>query len=504
MNKIRSRDPALNTVSIEYETVIGLEVHVQLKTKTKMFCNCRADYQYAPPNTLVCPVCLGMPGVLPVVNRKAVEQTIASGLALNCDISENTKFDRKNYPYPDLMKGFQISQFDMPIAKNGHLEIELNGDKRSIGIERVHLEEDVAKLQHVNENEGESYSLVDVNRAGVALMEIVGNPDIRSPEEARQYLMSLRSILQCIEVTTGNMAEGSLRCDANISVRPKGTVNYTTRTEIKNMNSFRSVYNALVYETQRQIDVVETGGRVIQETRGWVEERGVTVSQRSKEQAHDYRYFPEPDLPLITIDTGWVDAIYSALPELPAEKRDRFVSQYHLPRYDAELLTASKGMARFFEDAMEGTKTTCENHAQRSKSVSNWLLGDLTSLLHQDSITIEDSKIRPSYIGELLDLLEDGILTTPLAKQVLASSFANSVSPLQLVRDGGYELIGDASVVLKAVKEAIVSNPKAVSDYRLGKQTAAKFLVGHVMRMTKGKADPVEVNTLVEEELKAL
>ncbi len=504
MKIILPRDSALNTVSTEYETVIGLEVHVQLKTKTKMFCNCRADYQYAPPNTLVCPVCLGLPGVLPVVNRKAVEQTIASGLALNCEISENTKFDRKNYPYPDLMKGFQISQYDMPIAKNGHLEIELDGDKRSIGIERVHLEEDVAKLQHVNENGEESYSLVDVNRSGVALMEIVGDPDIRSPEEARQYLIALRSILQYIEVTTGNMEEGSLRCDANISVRPKGAKNYTTRTEIKNMNSFRSVYNALVYEAKRQIDVVETGGRVVQETRGWVEERGVTVSQRSKEEAHDYRYFPEPDLPPMTIDTEWVDAIYSELPELPFEKRDRFVSQYHLSRYDAELLTASKGMAIFFEDAMEGTKTTCANYVQRSKSVANWLLGDLTSLLHQDSITIVDSKVKPSHIGELLDLLEDGILTTSLAKQVLARSFANSVSPLQLVRDGGYELIVDASVVLKAVKEAIVSNPKAVSDYRLGKQTAAKFLVGHVMRITKGKADPVEVNALVEEELKAL
>ena len=494
----------MNTASTEYETVIGLEVHVQLKTKTKMFCNCRADYQYAPPNTLVCPVCLGMPGVLPVVNRKAVEQTIASGLALNCEISVNTKFDRKNYPYPDLMKGFQISQYDMPIAKNGHLDIELSGNKRSIGIERVHLEEDVAKLQHVNEDGKESYSLVDVNRSGVALMEIVGDPDIRSPEEARQYLISLRSILQCIEVTTGNMEEGSLRCDANISVRPKGTKEYTTRTEIKNMNSFRSVYNALVYEIKRQIDVVETGDRVVQETRGWVEERGVTVSQRSKEQAHDYRYFPEPDLPPMKIDRKWVEEISRELPELPIKKRDRFVSQYNLSRYDAELLTMSKGMANFFEDAIVVTPKTCGDYVQRSKSVANWLLGDLTSLLHQDSITIEDSKIRPSHIGELLDMLEEGILTTPLAKKVLAHSFANSISPLQLVQDGGYELIGDTSVLLKAVKEVIISNPKAVSDYKLGKQTAAKFLVGQVMRNTKGKADPVEVSALVEEELKAI
>jgi len=504
VNKILSRDPSLNTPLTEYETVIGLEVHVQLKTKTKMFCNCRADYQYAPPNTLVCPVCLGMPGVLPVVNHRAVEQTIASGLALNCEISENTKFDRKNYPYPDLMKGFQISQFDMPIAKNGHLEIELNGDKRSIGIERVHLEEDVAKLQHVNKDGEESYSLVDVNRSGVALMEIVGDPDIRSPEEARQYLIVLRSILQCIEVTTGNMEEGSLRCDANISVRPKGSKHYTTRTEIKNMNSFRSVYDALVYEIKRQIDVVETGGRVIQETRGWVEDRGVTVSQRSKEQAHDYRYFPEPDIPPMTIDRGWIETILNQLPELPTEKRDRFVSQYHLSRYDAELLTMSKGMASFFEQTIQGTKPTCADHVQRSKSVANWLLGDLTSWLHQNSITIEDSKIKPSHIGELLDMLEDGILTTPLAKKVLAHSFANSISPLQLVREGGYELIGDTSVVLKDVKDAIVSNPKAASDYRLGKQTAAKFLVGQVMRITKGKADPVEVSALVEQELKVI
>ena len=344
--------------STQYETVIGLEVHVQLKTKSKMFCSCRADYQAAAPNTLVCPVCLGMPGVLPVINRKAVEYTIATGLALDCQIASHTKFDRKNYPYPDLMKGYQISQYDMPIATDGCLEVEMDGEKCPIRILRVHLEEDVAKLQHVQSSVGESYSLVDVNRSGVPLMEIVGQPDIRSPEQARQYLTTLRSILQYIGVTTGNMEEGSFRCDANVSIRPKGSQELMTRAEVKNMNSFRSVYNALKYEVERQRNIVEDGGRVVQETRGWVEDRGVTVSQRTKEYAHDYRFFPEPDLPELMPDRAWVEEIRARLPELPVKRRDRFVSGYGLSGYDANLLTARKDTADFFERSLQSKYAT--------------------------------------------------------------------------------------------------------------------------------------------------
>ena len=336
-----------------YETIIGLEVHVQLLTQSKMFCSCRSDYQAARPNSLVCPVCLGMPGVLPVINKRAVEYTIMTGLALGCRVSPHTKFDRKNYPYPDLMKGYQISQYDAPIATGGHLDVESEGRASRIGITRVHLEEDVAKLQHVRAQAGEPYSLVDVNRSGVPLMEIVSEPDMRSPEEARLYLTSLHSILQYLGVTTGNMQEGSFRCDANVSIRPEGSTGFMPRVEVKNMNSFRAVYNALKHEVGRQIRVVEDGGTVSQETRGWVEERNETVSQRSKEYAHDYRYFPEPDLPPLAIDPAWVEEIRASLPKLPVQRRFRFVSQYGLPRYDAELLAGSKATADYFEACIQ-------------------------------------------------------------------------------------------------------------------------------------------------------
>ena len=491
-------------IATEYETVIGLEVHVQLKTKSKMFCSSRADYQAAPPNTLVCPVCLGMPGVLPVINKKAVEYTIATGLALNCRIASLTKFDRKNYPYPDLMKGYQISQYDAPIATDGCLDVEIDGEKRPIGITRVHLEEDVAKLQHVQESSGDSYSLVDVNRSGVPLMEIVGEPDIRSPEEARQYLTSLRSILQYIGVSTGNMEEGSFRCDANISIRPLGSQEYMTRAEVKNMNSFRAVYNALVYEVERQKKIVEDGGRVVQETRGWVEERGVTVSQRTKEYAHDYRYFPEPDLPPLALDHAWVEEIKANLPELPARRRDRFVEQYGLPIYDASLLTAAKDSAEFFEEALASDDQRSPNLEQRAKSISNWMLGDMARLLNLKSLALGDSKLEPGHIAELVGLIESGVLSTTLAKTVLEEAFESGKSPGQVVKDKGYAQISDSSVVEEAVKQAIDENPKAVSDYMSGKETAAKYLVGQVMRLTRGQANPSVVNDLVIRSLEAL
>ncbi len=485
----------------KYETVIGLEVHVQLKTNSKMFCSCRADYQGAAPNSLVCPVCLGMPGVLPVINKKAVEYVIATGLALNCRIATRTKFDRKNYSYPDLMKGYQISQFDMPIAIKGCLEVEMDGEKYPIGITRVHMEEDVAKLQHVQTSTGERSSLVDVNRSGVPLMEIVGEPDIRSPEQARQYLATLRSILQYIGVTTGSMEEGSFRCDANVSIRPRGTRELMTRTEVKNMNSFRSVYNALKYEVERQKHVVEDGGRVVQETRGWVEDRDVTVSQRTKEYAHDYRYFPEPDLPELMPDVAWVEEIRAALPELPAQRRDRFVSQYGLPVYDAKLLTAQKGTADFFEKAIDSENGGTPALERRAKGVSNWMLGDVTRLLNRDTLTLEESKLKPSYLGELFNLIDVGTLSKTLAKTVLEKSFETGRSPARIVKDDGFVQITDSAAIEESVSLAIGENPKAVNDYLQGKETAAKFLVGQVMRITRGKANPTVVTAMVKEKL---
>ena len=491
--------------AVKYETVIGLEVHVQLLTRSKMFCSCRADYQAAPPNTLVCPVCLGMPGVLPVINKRAVELTIMTGLALNCHILTFTKFDRKNYPYPDLVKGYQISQYDAPIAKDGYLEVEVDGYNKRVGITRVHLEEDVAKLQHVNDPAGESYSLVDVNRSGVPLMEVVSEPDMRSPEEARQYLTSLRAILQYLGVSTGNMEEGSFRCDANVSVRPWDTEAYTTRTEVKNMNSFRAVYNALKFEVKRQIQVVEDGGRVVQETRGWVEDRGgVTVSQRTKEYAHDYRYFPEPDLPPLSIDSHSVDEIRTNLPELPRQRRDRFMSQYGIPLYDADLLTYSKDMAAFFEDCLESKPPTAEAASSRAKSFSNWILGEVSRLLNASGKELSETHLTTRIMVELLDLIDSGTLSTTLAKTVLEDSFNTGKAPSEVVKERGYVQISDASTVESSVVEAIQGNPQAVSDYIKGKETAAKFLVGQVMKLTRGKANPALVNELVNEKLEQL
>ena len=485
----------------KYETVIGLEVHVQLKTQSKMFCACRSDYQGAEPNSLVCPVCLGMPGVLPVINRKAVEFAIATGLALNCDIATRTKFDRKNYAYPDLMKGYQISQYDMPICYGGRLDVETGGHTRTIGITRVHMEEDVAKLTHVRNAAGETFSLVDVNRSGVPLMEIVSEPDIRSPEEARQYLTTLRSILRYIGVSTGNMEEGNFRCDANVSIRPMGSDELMTRTEIKNVNSFRSVFSALEYEVERQRRVVEDGGRVVQETRGWQEARAVTFSQRSKEHAHDYRYFPEPDLPELLPDPAWVEEIRASLPELPAQRRDRFVSQYGLPLYDAGLLTANRSSAEFFEEAINGQSDASQPKAKR---VSNWMLGEVSRLLDDGLAAIAESPLKPAHLGQLSDLVESGDLSNSLAKTVLQKAFQTGKAPKRIVEDEGYVQISDSSVVDQAVRQAIDENPKAVQDYLGGRETASKFLVGQVMRITRGKANPAVVNNLMQQKLNAM
>jgi len=488
----RTSDTAILTNVVDYEVIIGLEVHAQLLTKSKMFCSCSTDYASAPPNTHVCPICLGMPGVLPAINQKAIEYTVMTALALNCTIAEHAKFDRKNYPYPDLMKGYQISQYDAPMSKQGWLTIGVNGDKRKIGITRVHLEEDVAKLTHCTSPEGENYSLVDVNRSGVPLMEIVGEPDISSPEEARQYLMKLRTILQYLGVSTGNMEEGSFRCDANISIRPRGTKEYLPKVEVKNMNSFRAVYRALDYEAKRQQEVLEKGGKLVQETRGWVEQKGVTVSQRSKEYAHDYRYFPEPDLPPLVFSRSWVEEIRSRLPELPDVRRDRFMSQYGLPLYDANLLVDSKAMANYFEECvklMAGSSNGADL-PKKAKTISNWLLGDFSRMLNSTSTGIENTKVTPKHLAELLELTDRGTLSGPAAKAVFEEMFLNGKKAGDIVAEKGLSQISSSEEIEKIVAEVIAGNSQAVSDYESGKQQALAFLIGQVMKATKGRANP--------------
>jgi aspartyl-tRNA(Asn)/glutamyl-tRNA(Gln) amidotransferase subunit B len=486
---------------MNYETVIGLEVHAQLLTKSKMYCACSSDYASTPPNTHVCPVCLGMPGVLPVINRQAVEYVMMTALALNCGVAEYTKFDRKNYAYPDLMKGYQISQFDQPIGLKGWLSIEVNGQTKNAGITRVHLEEDVAKLMHRNES-GETYSLVDVNRSGVPLMEVVGEPDLRSPEEARQYLHKLHSILQYLGVSTGNMEEGSFRCDANISIRPEGSTEYMTKVEVKNMNSFRSVFRALEFEEKRQREMAAAGARLEQETRGWVEATGKTVSQRSKEHAHDYRYFPEPDLPPLNISRTWVEEVRAKLPELPEAKRDRFVSEYGLPRYDADLLTGEKVTADYFESAVKLGLPVNIPLDKRAKAISNWILGEFNRLLNVTNIPINTAKVTQQQLCQLVAVVEKGTINMATAKTVFEEMFNTGKSAEEIVAAKGLSQISDTSAIESVIVDAIKANPQALADYKAGKVQSVKFLVGQVMKVTKGRANPQVVNELLEKKLK--
>jgi aspartyl-tRNA(Asn)/glutamyl-tRNA(Gln) amidotransferase subunit B len=486
----------------EYETVIGLEVHVQLRTRSKMYCRCSADYANTPPNTHVCPICLGMPGVLPVINKQAVEYTIMTALALNCEIPENAKFDRKNYPYPDLMKGYQISEYDMPLSRNGWLEVDVEGARRRIGITRVHLEEDVAKLVHRQNEAGETYSLVDVNRAGVPLMEIVSEPDIRSPEEARQYLMKLRQILRYIGVSEANMEEGSFRCDANISLRPVGETKLGAKVEVKNMNSFRAVFRALSFEVERQREALEAGRTPVQETRGWVEEAGRTVSQRTKEYAHDYRYFPEPDLPPLRLDRHCVESIRARLPELPDAKEHRFIADYGLSEYEAHLLTETRARAEFFEACLSPLSgAQPEALRQRAKAVSNWVLGDFARLLNQADIEVEQAKVEPRALYDMITLIEQGAISGKSAKAVFEVMFKTGKPPADVVRELGLTQISGEGEIAAVVDKVLAANPKAVDDFRSGKEEAAKFLVGQVMRETRGRANPAMVNDLLRRRL---
>jgi len=491
------------TQTVNFETIIGLEVHAQLKTESKMYCRCSTDYANTPPNTHVCPVCLGMPGVLPVINQQAIDYTAMTALALNCTISEYTKFDRKNYPYPDLMKGYQISQYDAPIGLDGWLNIEVDGNQKRVGITRVHLEEDVAKLLHRTSADGEAYSLVDVNRSGVPLMEIVGEPDLRSPEEARQYLIKLHGILRYLGVSTANMEEGSFRCDANISIRADDNAETTAKVEVKNMNSFRAVFQALEYEDKRQRKAVEQGKRLVQETRGWVEEKEKTVSQRSKEYAHDYRYFPEPDLPPLVIGREWVEEIRAKLPELPEARRDRFMSEYGLSLYNADLLTGSREMADYEEDFLKTSKPDNLSLTERAKLGSNWILGEVSRILNANNIDITDfrEKVSPERLAGLVVINAQGTINTATAKSVLEEMFGTGKSPDDIIKEQGLSQISDTQEIEETISQVIADSPKALADFKAGKETALKFLVGQVMKATKGRANPKLANDLLKKTL---
>lgn len=489
------------TTATDYEVVIGLEVHSQLLTQSKMFCSCSAVYQQADPNTVVCPVCMGMPGVLPVANRKAVEYVMNTGLALNCEIAPYTRFDRKNYPYPDLMKGYQISQQGLPIASNGWLDVDVDKTIKKIGINRVHLEEDVAKLFHRTAPDGDTYSLLDINRAGVPLMEIVSEPDMSSAEEARAYLVQLRSILRYLGVSTANMEEGSFRCDANISIRRKGSSELGPKVEIKNVNSFKYVYEALKYETVRQIGLVKEGHRIVQETRGWTENKAVTVSQRTKESAHDYRFFPEPDLPPIHISQEWVREVKSTLPELPKARQTRFTVQYGLSEYDASLLTASKSTAEYFETLMDTNLTSNYDLRTRAKAVNNWILGELSRLMNETGQGLDAVKFDPSALHELIDMAEAGELSSSMAKTVFEEMYRGGDSPKNIAKSQHLVQISDNDSIAPIVDDVIASNSQAVKDYIKGKETALKYLVGQVMRVTKGRANPKIVADLLRTKL---
>ncbi len=489
----------MTATAVRYETVIGLEVHAQLTTRSKMFCGCSADYSGAEPNTHVCPVCLGMPGVLPVINEAAIEAIVKTGLALNCEISPQSKFDRKNYPYPDLMKGYQISQYDLPICVRGYLDIEVDGEARRVGITRVHMEEDTARLLHrVDPATGESYSLIDVNRSGTPLMEIVSEPDMRSAAEAREYLVKLRQVLRYIGVSDANMEEGNFRCDANVSLRPVGATEFGTKVEVKNMNSFRAVHDAIAFEVERQAAALAAGESITQETRGWVDERHETVSQRSKEFAHDYRYFPEPDLPPMRFTAEVLERSRANLPELPDAKRARLVEMGLTP-YEAATLTESRDRAAYFEDVVAALDLEPERSA---KLAANWVLGEVGRWLNATSRPLEELPVRPAALAELIGAVEGGQVTGQAAKDVFDGMVESGESAKSVIERKGLGQINASDEVRSIVKTIVAANEKAVADYHAGKEAALKFLVGQVMRETRGRANPQMAQEMLEEELR--
>ncbi len=473
----------------KYEAVIGLEVHAQLKTKTKIFCGCSTEFGNEP-NLNVCPVCLGHPGVLPVLNKKVVDFSILMGLATQSTINEKSIFARKNYFYPDLPKGYQISQFELPICEFGKIEIEKsNGEKKEITIKRIHMEEDAGKSIH---DQGDQ-TLVDVNRCGVPLIEIVSEPDMRTPEEAYLYLSKLKQILTYLDICDGNMEEGSLRCDANISIREKGATELGTRTEVKNMNSFRNVERALQFEIERQIDALENGEKIVQQTLLWNADKNEAVPMRGKEEAHDYRYFPEPDLMPLEISDEWINEIKRSLPELPDQKLDRFISQYNLSRYDAEFLTSSRGIADYYEKIVENTSDY--------KSASNWMMGEIAFTLKENKIEIENFSIPPENIGKLIELINGKTISGKIAKEVFAQMLESGKPPEKIVEEKNLAQITDSSAIENVVEQVLNDNPKQVEQYKSGKESVIGFFVGQVMRATQGKANPQLVNQLLREKL---
>ena len=474
---------------MEFETVIGLEVHAQLLTDTKIFCSCSTKFGGAP-NSHACPVCLGMPGVLPVLNKKVVEFAMKMSLATNCIINKSCSFARKNYFYPDLPKGYQISQYAYPLAEHGHILLEINGAKKKIGITRIHMEEDAGKLMHDEHN---PVSYVDLNRTGVPLIEIVSEPDMRSPEEAADYLKRLHEILVYLEICDGNMEEGSFRCDANVSIRPRGQQEFGTRAELKNMNSFRNVQRALEYEVKRQQYIVENGGTIVQETRLWDDAQGVTNPMRGKEEAHDYRYFPDPDLVPIIVDDAWIESIRRELPELPLVKRERFVQVYQIPAYDAGVLTADKALAGYYEEVVRLSASP--------KAASNWVMGDVLRFLNEDKRGIRDCPITAASLAEMIRLIEDGTISGKMAKDIVEEMYKTGSTPKAIIAEKGMVQITDEGELLKTIAAIIEANPGQVSDYRGGKDKLFGFFVGQVMKATKGKANPQIVNELLKKML---
>ena len=475
---------------MQFEPVIGLEVHAQLKTKTKIFCSCSTKFG-ASPNKNTCPVCTGMPGVLPVLNKQAVSFAIRCALATNCTIAHESRFDRKNYFYPDLPKGYQISQYAMPIAEHGHLDIENeNGTMTTIGITRIHMEEDAGKLIH---DAARSKTLVDLNRTGVPLVEIVSEPDIRSPKEAGAYLRKLHSIVQYIDVCDGNMEEGSFRCDANISLRPVGEKKFGTRTELKNLNSFRHVEKALQYEIERQAYMLEDGKKIAQETRLWDPAKNRTISMRSKEEAHDYRYFPEPDLVPLIVDDKWIAREKENLPELPEKRKARFIADYKIPSYDAEVLTSTRELADYFEAASKNIKN--------KKQVSHWVMGPVLGLLKAKNTDIKNSPVSPEMLAKLIALIENRTITAGAAKIIFEEMVSSDKTPETIVKEKGLEQVKDNTELENIINQVIEANPNELEAYRNGKTKLLSFFMGQIMKKTRGKADPGIVTELLKSKL---
>ncbi|MFZ1984820.1 MAG: Asp-tRNA(Asn)/Glu-tRNA(Gln) amidotransferase subunit GatB [Desulfatitalea sp.] len=472
-----------------FEPVIGLEVHAQLKTDTKIFCGCSTRFG-APPNAHTCPICLGMPGVLPVLNKRVVEFTLRMALATHCTVQELSRFARKNYFYPDLPKGYQISQYELPLAVHGYVEIQIDGLTRRIGLTRIHMEEDAGKLLH---DPLRPISRVDLNRTGVPLMEIVSEPDLRSPEEAGAYLRTLRAIIRWIDIGDGNMEEGSFRCDANVSLRPAGAAALGTRAEIKNLNSFKHVEKALRYEIARQTEILLEGGAVVQETRLWDMDKGATLSMRGKEDAHDYRYFPDPDLPPVVVDRTWIEAVAAGLPELPDQRRARFVREHQLPDYDAAILTSSRELADYFE--------SCLKIFAQPKVVSNWIMGPLLGLLNSQDKNIEQSPIVADHLAALLQLLDQGSISTKIAKTVFEEMAATGRQAAEIIKAKGLVQVSDTSALEQAVDTVLSAAADEVARYKAGQVKLMGFFVGQVMKATQGKANPKIVNEILAKKL---